>query len=51
MRKSGVRFVIERVFVAVSLLIGAAAFVSIGQALGDALGAAYSDAQAPALIY
>jgi hypothetical protein len=41
--KSRVRKIAERVFVTVSLLIGIAAFISISQALGDALGAAYQD--------
>jgi hypothetical protein len=43
MRVIGLRLVVERVLLAVSLLIGVVATVSIGQALGAALGTAYTE--------
>jgi hypothetical protein len=39
---SSVRNHVERAFIALSLVIGLAAFVSMGQALGEAVGKAYS---------
>jgi hypothetical protein len=51
MAKSRVRFLVVQAFVAVSLLIGVAATLSLGRALSDALGAAYSQGQMSALLY
>jgi hypothetical protein len=46
-----VRLLAVQAFVAVSLLIGVAATVSLGQALSNALDAAYTQGQLSALLY
>jgi hypothetical protein len=51
MARSRVRFLVVQAFVAVSLLIGLAATVSLGKALSDALDAANTKAEISTLLY